>query len=253
MRVLLSCLEEGPLNFAEQRDRVRLNFERDMGDALARYRALSKGLQLLYGYSQPDPMEIWVDIGKATKEELAATPFLGRIEPFLGWIRDAIAWLIRFQSRELVYSRVVSVRSLVGEDGWQQGIAKASWDFNIDEDTFPDQRHIRTRSISVFAMSDSDSLWAGAIGLPATGKVRHLDGSLISLDQAFLPSVRFGRITRRDSIRPPELSSASLVHNASPLGTWSLTIEPGASNSSSLSELKDIQLDLDVAVRQSSY
>jgi hypothetical protein len=250
MKVLLSCLEDGALNYAERRDRARGHFTRDISDALGRFKASAKGLHLLYGYESNGLMEEWIAVGIATRAELDATPFLGKIDPFLGWIRDAIAWLARFHSNDVQYTRVFSLRQMVGEVAWKKGLATGLWEFSVADDHFPDQRHIRLKNLSVFAVWDRTELWSAVVELPKISSIRHMDGSNIRIDQQFLPSIRFGRICRRSDVRSPEVSNAATVQNASPLGAWSVQIAGTAANQFPISDLQDLHLDIDVFVRE---
>jgi hypothetical protein len=186
---------------------------------MARYRAVSKGLQLLYGYVKADPAMDLVAAKKPTSEELFANPFMGQLDLYLNWIRDAIAWLIRFQAAEQTYTRVISIRSPPpGSESWDQGIGNGSrWNIIIPETEFTGQSHVRLRGINVYVeMKNSPQIWKCTLSPPHHSSIRLADGSTNTLDQTHLPTIFFGRATTRESIRSPEAGIGPTIHNASP-------------------------------------
>ena len=252
LKIKLCCLKEGALNFAERRDQSKLRFARDFNDALSRYRALAKGLALLYGYTQPDPAMENVKRGEATIESLSAKPFLGRLDFCVNWIRDAVAWLIRFQASEQTYTCVVSLRGAPnGSDSWDQGIRNGGrWLIVIPESLFPEQRYVRLRGINLFAeMKRGHALWNCSLIAPRAGAIRLIDNTVNKLDQKHLPKFFFGRVTARESVRIPEDGNVAAVHNASPIGEWGLQVNAVPGQGVSFDDLQDIQIDFSVAVQ----
>jgi hypothetical protein len=252
MKVKLSCVRDGALNYAQRRDDSQIRFRRDFDDAISRYRPLARGLSAIYGYSMEDPGNDSVRVGQATPNEVEENPFLGRLDLFIYWLRSAMTWMIRFQGREQSYSRVISVRVHCGsDDGWAKGASgNGRWTVEVSEALFPHQCHVRLRSVSVFGVAArSQALWSCTLKLPGQALIRHLDGAAHTVDQTHLPTIFFGRVTSRDSIRPPEVGNASVVHNASPLGTWEVQLTANEADNSLPSAIDDLHLDLEVAVR----
>jgi hypothetical protein len=251
LKIRLCCMEQGALNFVERRNLSKERFDRDFNDAMARYRAVAKELRLLYGYVQPDPGMAQVAAQKATLDELSANPFLGKLDLYLNWVRDAIAWLIRFQATEQTYTRVISIRNApTGSDTWDQGITNGGrWKVLVPETEFVNQSHVRLRGINVYAeMKNTPELWKCTLTPPSQSITRLSDGSTNTIDQSHLPNIFFGRATARESIRLPESGVGPMIHNASPIGPWTLELV-SLTKGAQLDGLQDVYIDFDVAVK----
>jgi hypothetical protein len=77
--------------------------------------------------------------------------------------------------------------------------------------------------------------------------IRLLDGTLNELDQTHVPKFFFGRATRRESMRTPEMGNSGALHNVSPIGEWRLEVTPALG--SSLGSLQDVEIDFELAVK----
>jgi hypothetical protein len=253
LKVILSCLQRGVLNFAERREASRNRFKRDFHDAISRYEAVRSGLSLLYGYNEPDPAHELVTVGEATEDELAKNPFLGRLDLCVSWVRNAIAWMVRFQALEQTYTKVISVRSAgSGSTEWSAGVSVGGiWKVVVADTEFSGQFHVRIRGISIYVVSSSaSSLWTIELTPPSTGLITFRDGTTNSLDQSHIAPVVFGRVTSREAIRSPEDGNAIMLHNVSPIGSWSLTCRPVSGSLNRIDEIDDIHIDVTVAIRR---
>jgi hypothetical protein len=248
-KIRLCCMDGGALNFAERRDQSKVRFTRDFNDALSRLNSLSKGLSLLYGYSLSGGGDTTPEKELVSLKRVLAPDFAGKLDSITNQVRDAIAWLIRFQASEQTYRYCVSLRySPDGSDTWDDGINKGgSWSIKIPEELFSGQRHVRLRGISLFANSTDNSIWRCTLSCDHNGSIKWLDGTNVQLDQSRIPKLFFGRVSQRESVRPPESGNGAAVHNISPFGIWQLEI--ASTQATGLAALQDIEIDLEVAVR----
>jgi hypothetical protein len=238
-------------NYEERRRVIQTRFQADFTDAMLRLATLSKGLSQIYGYKLP--------LGASS------TPF----DDALLAVRAAMEWLVRFSGLEQNYILPVSLESLSSND-WNAGLSddgcRGYWQFIIPPEYFPDQAHVRLRGISAIVDAEGDTpLFQCALRVPEAGAIKFLDGSSHSLQQADLPTVRIGRVLKRDSMRPADIVGTLSLHNVSPIGQWKMAVtssrrpiklsdplnprQPTSSIFSGTGKLKDVILNLHLAVR----
>jgi hypothetical protein len=242
----------GALNFSEQMVPIKARFERDFRDAIARIFVAAQGLKDIYGYAVPLPDRITgVKSGAADSDAV--------FDDCASWVRDAVAWLTRFSYLDQNYTLPVSVRRAVGKDKWKLGLKNGFWLLPMEENLFPNQAHVRLRGISAFVVFDQSSvdlqrdssLWNVALRAPKNGTVRHLDGTMVNIDQSFVPPARLARVGLRNSFRDPDITGVAAMHNVSPIGDWQIAVGKRSIEGVNLDRIIDLQVDLHLAVRSS--
>jgi hypothetical protein len=240
----------GALNFNEQMLPIKKRFERDFRDALARIIVAAQGLKDIYGYAIPLPSTV-VGIGKTNADSDAV------FDESALWVRDAVAWLTRFSYLDQNYSVPISVRRAVAKDAWKTGLKNGRWQVLVKETDFPNQVHIRLRGISAFVVFDQgtsdwerdSSIWNVSVRAPKSATVRRMDGSLATVDQSYIPPARLARVALRSFVHDPDITGVAAMHNVSPLGAWDVAISTRSINGVSLDRVRDLQIDLHLAVR----
>lgn len=239
----------GVLNYGERMKPVNERAVLDFRESLAKLAAAAKGLRLLYGYT----------------EELPEPKGITFFDDLLLWVRRAISWLVRFRQLEQSYVLPVSVRPLTKD--WNQACQTGNFTFDISESFLPNMRHVRLRGLSVLTIVDKAddhpaSLFQAVVTAPRTSYCTYLspnDGKPDDvgpdkhgdLEQKFVPPCRLGRVTSRGNIREPDVVGSSALYNASPIGSWQLSMSTISSTGMKLQSLNDIQLDLHLAFRAS--
>lgn len=164
------------------------------------------------------------------------------------WVRQAINWLVRFSRLDQNYVRPITLKYLKKKNLAQR--TGETWTFTVNEDLFPNQRHVRLRGVAAAVVSDgAKGLWQMEIRPPSQSFVRHLSGTRVDMDQSRVPQCYLGRVVDRSSFRDAEITGINALHNVSPFGTWKLVMSHQSTHGEKSSSLDDVQIDLHLAVR----
>jgi len=229
---------DGILNYGKRLPGIRERFSADFRHALARLKAIQKGLDQLYGYRIPLP------------SEEADVDYYDQV---LFWTRQTIQWLIRFSRVEQTIVLPVSIRTLVGDEAWDRGNKQKAWSFRFPKEALPTARHVRVRGLSAVVVDHlklRDRLWQVELGVPARAEVVHLDGTVVTVDQSSVPPLMLGRVGERDAARDPDVAGLSSLHNASPFGEWQVRILDSVPRQHRTTKINDIQVDLHLSLRR---
>ena len=247
------------LNYNERIATTERDFSGDFRELLACLATARRGLREVYDYAPPFPQE-----GSA-----------GYLDGVAAWVRRAQGRLAQLSQNEQNYVLAVSVKQLAGSQ-WEAGRAASAWTFDLPDEMFAGQTNVRLRGLSVSVVGPAaeppdlpkgaapkqgapaskpetlraEGFWSARISPPVTGTMRSLTGAVRELDQKALPACCFGRVSDRDSVLTPEISGATALHNASPIGKqWRLTLSPKSTDGMETAKLQDVQISLHVAVR----
>jgi len=245
-RMIAAADPQGVLNYFARATPLAARFRRDLRDAIARIWAARIGLRLIYGCNQFIPETVF-------SEEQHNTVNDGTFESILDssvlFVRNSVAWITRFSQLDQVVVVPISLRKLCGRnfnDFRDEGI----WEFVLSEEDFEGMRHVRLRGASVFVMGGrSENVWRGRFNCPSDSHCRHLDGQRSQLDQTKIPPIRFGRATRREAIRDPDILGAAAMRNVSPFGAWSLRVEEVSLFGDLRQRIEDVHIDLHMVFR----
>ena len=231
----------GALNYSEQMLNVQIRFHRDLNDAVARISAAYTGMSTLYGYDVKPPSDPSV-----------ATYF----DDLLVWVRDAISRLIRFTLVDQNYVMPLPLSNLVPEAQLAKGLTQGRWEVEIGPGTFATQTNVRLRGVSaVVVLKDEDdqrdrrSLWLVRLVAPREASMRLKDGKTETINQKSIPPVQLGRVSHYESTRDPDVVGIAALHNVSPIGKWIVEIDKRSTSGSGLDRLKDLVINLHLAVR----
>ncbi|MDR4503562.1 MAG: hypothetical protein MRK01_02070 [Candidatus Scalindua sp.] len=256
LKIRLATEQGGSLNYVDQMDQIRLQFERDFRQALARIKAAYEGLRLIYGYKTelPESMAQQLHGARAAKEVREVSYSL--LDECFVWVNDAVQWLDNTSLLDQNYTFSISIRQAVGDKKWYEGRKIGQWEFEIPESSFPDQKHVRLRGISAYISgSRAGGVWMTRVDLPKRSFSYHKQGRVVDLDQSSIPSIRIGRISNRSRTYRPESAGTSLIFNASPFGKWKVFLNERSTAANILDSDEEIELvddfviDLEVAVK----
>lgn len=244
----------GLFNYSERIAPVERDFSSGFREALARLMAAQRGMKELYDYAPPLPKE-----GAA-----------GYFDEIMLWVRKAQDRLGYVSRLDQNYVLAVSVKELAKSD-WEAGRAASQWTFEVPEELFKGQAHVRLRGLGLAVAGEPEpadsqkskggqkgqeqpvqpqGFWSATLSLPASAMVRYASGTTSEVDQKSLPRCHFGRIANRDSPRDPEVGGITALHNASPIGKqWKLALSPKSTDGWPTANLQDVMLYLHVAVR----
>jgi hypothetical protein len=228
---------DGILNYMKRLDALRTRFQQDFRNALARLARAQRGLERIYGYETPLP---------------ANTLDINYFDNCLFWTREAIDWMVRFVRREQSLAIPVSVRKLIGESDWLAGTASGRWTFDLRRSHFAGQAHIRLRGATISVRGnnlDSETLFRVGVLPPEEGDILHLSGVWRTVPKGNLPWSETGRATIRDAQRNPDTVGVMAMHNASPIGSWEVTVGKSLLPEATMKNLEDIVIDLQIAYR----
>lgn len=226
---------DGLLNYQKRLVPLKERFHSDFNYALRRLTAVRQGLSIIFGYNEPFPSD---------------ANAIDYFDKCLQWTRSAVQWLIRFSRQDQSLVLPISLRTLLGDTVYKQQRETGLWEVVLDENLFPDLRHVRLRGITVFVEGDdaTNKLWQMTARPPLQSSFSHLSNKSVKIDQSQIPVCRLGRITGRDSRREPDVVGMSSLYNASPIGTWGVRVN-GSVPAEKLDKLKDVVIDLHLAYR----
>lgn len=228
----------GSLNFVERMVPVKERFSADFREAEARLTVVARGLQLLYDYTDPLPKP--------------------SIDGYVGWVRKAINYLVRFSRREQNVVLPVSIATQLGEEAWRRGLADGEWRVEVSEPLLAGSYHVRLRGVTAFVETTEQggySVWRVDIGAPSDSFVVHHpllaggEAKRVPLDRYSLPVVSSSRSASRTAERAADVCGVATLHNASPFGNWRVQVPARAANSAlARDQITDVQLDLHLAL-----
>jgi hypothetical protein len=226
---------DGILNYNRRIALAEAQFAADFREALARLTAAQRGFKELYGYAPEFPKE-GAD---------------GYFDAVVYWTRTAASRLATFAQQDQTYVLALSLKDLA-KSQWEAGLAASEWTFEVPEDLFPGQAHVRLRGVGAavaIALPEPTPAKAPAPKLPDTPVPDGYWSARVTASLA-LPVCFLGRVTAWNSPHEPEIAGASVLHNASPIGKqWKLALSPKSTTGVPASRLQDITLYLHVAVR----
>lgn len=219
----------GPLNYRPRLRASRKRFKQDFRNAMKRLMKVRVGIEVLYGYK--------VDLPSTSGTR-------AYYDDCLLWARDAIDFLIRRSRQEQMAIVPLSLRKLIGDAKWQQGLIGGHWVLEAQKEVFGSKKGLRLRGLAaVVTTSDPRSIWQ--IGIQPPREAR-FDGTQFGPPPP-LPRYYIGRVANRDAIRDPDIVGGAALYNASPVGTWTITAESVLPVGTRFDTLSDIQLDLHLA------
>lgn len=257
LKALAATEPNGILNFPQRMSVTQSHFQRDFKDAISRMQAAAVGLNTLFGYNAPLP------------NQETGTFF----DDCLIWVRDAIAFLVRFSLLDQNYVQSLSLRNNIlprldgngqaletADQAWEAVIVRGETrEFNVAEELFGDSLlrplHVRLRGVSVIAVeqieSDDHGLCRVTLRPPSQSFCRHLVVAVNqpptnSINQRDVPPCCVGRVESNRSERLPDVCGVQIFHNASPFGRWTVAARPF---NATAEPLNDLLVELYVASR----
>jgi hypothetical protein len=238
--------EGGALAYRDQILPLIISARSDTTHALARLEKALEGMQQLFNY---------------TAAAVAPDP---DFDEYMQRARNAINWYRSFSRRDETLTIPISLRR-VSADKWDENLQKLRWSFSISADEsdlsvlsvmLKDRRFARLRGITAYFDGDFEDNETFQIKVqpPSDSAVRWNTGSLQKLPaQKGIPSVWLGRVAPRGAPRPPEVVGAVTLLNASPIGTWQVSMAPrsaeGGLPNDVFKHLRDIVIEVGLVVQ----
>jgi hypothetical protein len=251
------------LNYNQKIAPAERRFATGFREALARLEQARRGLKELYGWEPPFPKE-----GSA-----------GYLDEVDLWVSGARHRVKQFAQRDQTYVLAVSLKELAPGQ-WESGRAASQWTFDLPEQLFGGQSHVRLRGLGLAVVGPkpeepdpkqkgaakkaaaaategpategpkADGFWSAHVSVPPAATVRFQSGATHELDQKAVPVLHLGRVGDQGS--SPEIAGADILHNASPIGRqWRLVMSPKSTAAMGTEKLQDVLVYLRVAVRSS--
>lgn len=224
---------DGALNYTSRIERNRISLQQDFRNALARLSVVAKGLDHLYGYTDPLPDPKSLDF----------------LDDCVLWTRRAIEYLVRFSRQDQATVIPISLKSFIKDSDWTNGMAAGRWVVTLPSDLFKNFGHVRLRGLTAFVEGTEKDLWQVRVRPPVTSSTVHLNNTTVNLDQKMVPDCYFNRATTRDSIREPDTTGQSSLYNASPVGEWAIEVGATSLTGTARAKIQDIVIDLIVVFR----
>lgn len=235
----LASEASGPLNYRNRLAQLSNSYASDLSAALERLPHIALGFRELAGYDAPLP---------ASCVSLIGTPNIAPNEHVLDeaetWLRAAGNWYIKFLESEQLATFVLSVRHTVAAPDWKAFLDGSDLTIQLAEGMLPGQRHVRLRGVSLYTEESGHGWFAAKITCPREGLHIHADGSRHVLRQSEIPACRVGRIEHTVSPRPPERAGTNAAYNASPIGTWTVSLSETGIPAGRRSSISDLLIEI---------
>ncbi|MBT3032750.1 MAG: hypothetical protein KME36_16745 [Candidatus Thiodiazotropha sp. (ex Lucina pensylvanica)] len=230
------------LNYLQNANNISKRVINDFQDAFDRMTAASKGLKIIYDYTEYDLSNLTID----TQDPISI---------YVTWVRDAIRWLSAFKQNDQAFSLMVSIKSEVPTEVWNNLIDNSStpliFNFHVPVNNFDNHDYIRLKGIACFILGDNlaKTPWSATLALPRDAHIRNKNGDIMRIDQNLLPRATLGRIENRSACRIPELVGAITLVNTSIFGVngdngkLTLDVNVPTIEKELKSKLEDIQLE----------
>jgi hypothetical protein len=195
----------GYLNISERMEELTARTQKDFDEAFGRMRALEVGLSLVYGIgtNANDPR---LKIPSLPKLKDGAT-----LDLSIAWLRAVHIALIeakRYDQRTVIPINLIQA---LGQAAFDAGLAQGRWAINLSASDFPDERLLRLRGVAL--TSDVTSTALAKVLPPKTNS--QIDARPVTV-----------RITKGLLPNEIEMTGSDLVYNMTPIGEWSVVIEP---------------------------
>lgn len=227
----------GVFSFQDQIEEVEKRLIRDYSDALVRLVKAQEGLKDIYGFDVPLPNKPQNPVS-----ELSI------------WNREAIEFIVAYQQLDQAFTKVISIRSILGETQWSL-LETNQVSFELDPNLFNQHENVRFRGIGASIIGKAGIIpWSVIVTLPGKAVYRR-QGIDIKPDfnQDDLPSCLIGKVENRNSFRAMEYCGTVSLMNASPIGQsnnagglWRISVIKPDSNSEIFSAIDDIILEINV-------
>ncbi|MCM0081340.1 hypothetical protein L4X63_07035 [Geomonas sp. Red32] len=234
-----------PFALNDQRDLALKRLCRDYEETVNRAWVCEQGLRKIYDYEElesPLPVE-----AETLSESLTSLAI---------WIRSASEWLTRYEQHQQTFTRVISLRALMGRTAWavlKQSRESYSTRFRLPPELFKGHDNCHLRGVGAWLMGDCGAVpWTLVVRVPEEG-VYERWGQSVEVDQSGRASCLLGRVENRKSLHPVQMSGENTLLNATPLGLqtpggqWYLEIQkPAGAITESFAHLEDLILELSV-------
>lgn len=247
------------LNYHDRIALLERRFAVDFREALARLAAARRGLQDLYGYASDFPKEGSV----------------GYFDEVAAWVRNANQRVRQLAVLDQHYVLALSLKD-VAKSQWDAGLSSAQWTFDIADDLFPGQAHVRLQGLALAVVGpppeepsqagqkpvarkpagsapDETKVtgsWSARVSVPPLATIKHSSGESVQLDQKAVPVCYLGRVMDREAAAAPEIAGANVLRNASPLGKgWKLALSSKSTDGVPTAMLRDVEIYLHLTVR----
>ena len=243
--------DHGPLDLGPMVDALKKRFASDFVDAYVRITVAYDGLREFYGFDGSPP---------PTNDP--AEDLMEPIDANVGWVRNAIRWLIAFGQLDQTWILALSLRECIkNENEWKAINSSDAFEFtakfSLLAELFSSHRFVRLRGVSGFIIHESPNVapWTFDIRAPKSAFSYQWAVKPLPIVQEMLPGCRLGRVESRQSTRQPEVAGSISLMNASPIsgdgenGSWTIIVKAPKSDRKPLKGLQDAHIELLLAGR----
>lgn len=230
-RLILACTPAGALNYAHQERQTRLDYVTALRRAILRTVDAADGIEKVFGYQIPLPREVVIANRVAGGQAAPSNSPLPAQVLYAAsrWVREASEWMLWSRRKENRWVQVVSIRSVLGEHGWQRAAAEDNFLFTLSPAMLGAASSPRVLGLNLEVVPKRDTGFAN-LGLVARvslpSEAVYSNGGIIhKLDQQWLADLPIGRLREPHPGRPaPAVEMSDRIANASPLGDWKIAI-----------------------------
>ena len=253
LRVRLAVEKGGPYNYREKMDFVSERINHNFSEAVGRLQACAAGLETIYAFKYPLPNSVLEFLPNASGTP--GNPSSGILDECVEWVRQSIAWIIRFSNADQSCVMTVSVRQHITDQAWKDGLRSGGWTFKLRDDfpsvevgqgEFFNMNSVRIAGISASVVGPVDGMWKASVRPPTQSIYTQNTGKKIDVDQRYIPRVVLGRIGTRQLMRDPDWVGRSSLKNFSPLGKWQVSLGDRSSRNEPREKIEDLELDVEV-------
>ncbi|MGG7664056.1 hypothetical protein [Dyadobacter sp. BHUBP1] len=224
--------DDGILNYKKRLLPLKERFTNDFAEAYARLKSAELGLNRIYGYEKKLP--------PLSAQNVADSKFF---DDCIVWNRDAINFVNKFSQNEVYIRKIISIRDYVSDgEKFKRGFYNGKWDINVTNEYLVDKYHARLRGVSVSVVGlgkhlknphDLEGNISSNITMQSSELLYLHHTGYVALDiKEFqhTKSVSMGRVFSTSHPRSGEIVGSEVFFNMSPVGNWTIKLEPISRN-----------------------
>jgi hypothetical protein len=230
---------DGPLNFAERLARLQEVFDLTFSDALGRFKAISEGFAVLFGFNFPVPSEVL----QAIQNPNQPPPSTNVLDVAVNWLDALGRCYTRFLQHEQTYALCLSVKDAVSREAWHRFLSLGVLSLTLPEELFTQQYYVRCRAVGMYTVG-VHGFCSARLRLPRDSYYVHKDLTKHAIDQSAVPVQRLSRVMPADGSKPAERVGMNTLFNCSPIGEWEISVSEKTSNGIKRDHLDDLLLEV---------
>ena len=216
------------MNFTSRITEAQQLFDSDFISALARATSLRKGLLEVFFIDAPLP-----PIGNNSA-----------LINLIMWLRERMDQLAQIADRQLRIEVEHSIRRSVSAEEWAKFVGTGQVEMDFTPAVLDGLGFIRLRRAGLFITGTPKGTFRARLKVPSVAVYRYGRKTEAKLDQSDIPSLILAAVRTR--VQPQDVigDECRSILNSSPLGRWTICLEPTSTRGEAIANIEDVVLCL---------